>query len=614
MNNVLTTALIIVMGAVSVCAQSDSTSADSTSVAFQPVTVTAGLTSLPATRAPYSVAVIDSASLMQQPVRAVTDALAYVPGVDLRQRGAIGIQSDISIRGGTFEQTAVMLDGMRLNDVQTGHNTMSLPIMPSDVERIEVIKGGAARFFGAGALDGAVNIVLRQPTGTSTGTPMFKVSLTGGDAGLWEGRISTSLTTGIVGHQLGGQYLKHNGWQPNTDAMLASAMYRASVQTETTQASFILGVNAKEFGANGFYSPRFPDQWEKVTTYLGLATITTSVADDLDLTVRTSGRVNFDEFLLKRDDPSFYRNTHRTDQYQLQSGLQWYHEHGSTSVLLEGGHDAINSSNLGVHDRLRGNVMVEHVRMISNVRLSAGVGVLSFSDREPLITGGVEGTMNFTPTEQIVDVFYASVQRSGRIPTYTDLYYQDPQTTGNPDLLPEHAMTAEVGWRRSVDRYSVQAAVFGRYGTDLIDYAIDPATGKATAANITSVDIMGVDLSGTASINVLWLSSIRLGVLLQDVGSSAPTDTRYVADNLSVQCIMDTRWQLPLEIEASYILRVLERVTDPEVHVVHDVRCSRWFGMIGIMAEVTNISSEQYIETGWAVIPPRWFRFSVLVS
>lgn len=588
--------------------EKDSVTADSLFLNLRSVEVTAGLVPERLTKAPFSVEVVDSVSLSSQPVRSLTDALAYVPGVDIRRRGALGIQTDVAIRGGTFEQTAIMLNGIRLNDVQTGHNTLSIPFLPSDIERIEVVKGGAARFFGAGALDGAVNIITKQ-----TANNALTASLVGGDVGYVEGRLSGSMITGPVAHRISVQGLKHNGWIPNTDAEVYSAMYQTSLHKDTWNASVLLGVNSKAFGANGFYTPKFPDQFEKVLTYLLGATASTVLDSLSDLTFRLASRVNHDDFVLRRYDPDFYHNIHRTDAHLMQVGYKRGTETESVATLIEFGSDAISSTNLGNHQRFRGSIMAQYAVELGLLNLSGGIGVMLFSDRASLPTGGVEATFDVSSTANANNVFFGNVQRSGRIPTYTELYYTDPQTTGNANLVPEHAITAELGYRSSAASHHVQASAFVRMGQNIIDYAID-SMGLATAANITTVNVGGIDVSSTFAFNSSFIRSIKAGLTLQQVNASSPQPTRYVADNLAILGILETRFFLPLGIQANYLLRVVERVTNSTVYGSHDLKINRTIGMLTAFAEVTNISNVSYVETGYIPIPPRWFRAGMSVT
>lgn len=587
----------------------DSLRRDTAVTTLRPVTVIASISRMDPVRAPFSLAVVRAADLQAQPVRAVSDALVYVPGVDLRQRGPLGVQSDVAIRGGTFEQTAVMIDGMRLNDVQTGHNTFSLPFLPSDIERIEVVKGGAARALGAGAMDGAVNIVLKQPTSV----PTLNASVMGGDAAFREARVSASIGSETLSHRLSAQLMEHAGWAPSTDVSLQTAMYHGVMSLGETRTSLILGGSSKAFGANGFYTSSFPEAWEKVTTYIGGAAFEAPLAENIDVSVRALARFNHDEFRLKRDDPSFYTNTHSTEQYTVQGRLTRSSEHRATSLLIDGGSDAINSSNLGVRDRVRGSMIVEHVERFGDVRVTVGGGVVAFSDQLPLPTGGFDVSYSLAQEDQTDNVMFASVQTNGRIPTYTDLYYSDPVTTGNPNLLLERATTAEIGYRRATASSMLSIALYARDGWNMIDFVFDTA-GNSRAENITSVEIRGIDASYSATLSFGPLQYVRIGLMYQSVKGSAAARTRFVADNLRTQVIAETRWELPFGIQASYIPRIIERVTTPTLYLVHDVRLMRTIGAVTLTAEATNLTDQRFVETGWVVVPPRWARLGAAVQ
>jgi iron complex outermembrane receptor protein len=599
-----------VVGAFDVYARGEDVQQKDTTVYRLPaVTVISSISRMDPIHAPFSLAVVKAEDIQAQPIRAVSDVLAYIPGVDLRQRGPLGVQSDIAIRGGTFEQTAIMIDGLRLNDVQTGHNTFSIPFLPDDIERVEVVKGGAARSLGSGAMDGAVNIVLKRPTSE----PSLQASIMGGDASYREARLSASIGSDVMTHRISAQYMEHAGWVPSSDVALQTAMYNGVLTLGETRTSVILGLSNKAFGANGFYTPSFPEQWEKITTFIGGATFDAPLSDNIEMSVRALARLNDDEFRLKRNDPAFYTNTHSTQQYTVQGRLTRRDEDRATSLLVDAGSDAINSSNLGKHDRVRGSVIIEHVERLGDLRITLGGGVVAFSDRIPLPTGGVDASYMLSQASSSSDIVYASVQTNGRIPTYTDLYYEDPSTTGNPNLVPERATTAEVGYRHVTPTTSLSIAFYARDGKNMIDYAID-SDGNATAENITDVDVRGIDCSYSMQLELGPLAFLRIGLMYQDVMASARTITAYVADNLRTQGILETRWKLPFDVRGAYIARAVERVTKPTVYVVHDIRLMRSFGSVTITAEATNLTDQRFIETGWVVVPPRWARLGAAVT
>jgi len=81
------------------------------------------------------------------------------PSIDPQERAPGGVQSDLSIRGSTFGQTLVLIDGLRVNDAQTGHHNLDLPIPLDSIDRIEVLHGAGSTFYGADAMGGPVNFI-----------------------------------------------------------------------------------------------------------------------------------------------------------------------------------------------------------------------------------------------------------------------------------------------------------------------------------------------------------------------------------------------------------------------------------------------------------------------
>ena len=109
------------------------------------------------------------------------------PSIDIRERGGKAVQSDISIRGGSCDQTQVMLNGINFTDVRTGHQTHSLPIDMECVSGIELLDG----VQGVGAYAGAVNFKT---------APLYerylRLHLTGGQHGYLYSNISGAVAAG----------------------------------------------------------------------------------------------------------------------------------------------------------------------------------------------------------------------------------------------------------------------------------------------------------------------------------------------------------------------------------------------------------------------------------
>jgi iron complex outermembrane receptor protein len=579
------------------------------------IVVTASRESVPLDRAPRTIDVVDRQMLERLPIRSLQEALQWLPGVDVRQRGPLGVQADLSIRGGGFEQTAVLLDGMRMNDMQTGHHSMNVPLLPEDIDRIEVVKGGASRLFGASALDGAVNIIPR-----TSGPDRVWASATGGDFGLYDLRLGSTVNTGAMHHRLSTQYLRADGDRPNTDARIEMLNYSGSLPMESGSVSLHGGVVSKTFGANGFYTPRFPTAWEHtVTWYAGIST--RHVLDEAwSITARALYRINTDDFQLRREDPLFFRNLHRTDQATAQVITTHTSAAGRTSVSLEVGSDRIESTNLGNHDRIRGFATVDHVvDLTDDMLIGGGIGMMTFSDRLPIPVGGIDWSWRTAEGSRI----YATVNRSGRIPTYTDLFYRDGTTEGNPNLTLEYSTTMEGGLVHMVGLdWTVTAAAYGRFATNVIDYAQNTET-TFRAANIGNVDIAGIEASVRwMDPSAILLQTFRVSANWQDVQSTAPVLTRYSADHLRWQAVVETGWSLPLDLQATFLVRIIQRngviesrtLGNDDVRVIGDLRLWMQFDGFRLVGEVTNLWNTRWIESGWVVMPQRWGRLGIEVA
>lgn len=128
---------------------------------------------LPFSKQNRNIWIIDNQQIKNLPSRSVSELLSYVTGVDVRQRGPGGVQADISIDGGTFDQTLVLINGIKVSDPQTGHNMMNLPISVDDIDHIEVLRGSASRIYGTNALTGAINIVTKAVVRTGVSANVF---------------------------------------------------------------------------------------------------------------------------------------------------------------------------------------------------------------------------------------------------------------------------------------------------------------------------------------------------------------------------------------------------------------------------------------------------------
>src|ERR1035437_1725973 len=207
------------------------------------------------------VKVIGKEEIQSAPVQSLQDLLEYSLNVDVRQRGNYGVQADISIRGGSFDQVLILLNGININDPQTGHHSLNLPVSFDAIERIEILEGPASRIYGLNAFSGAINII----TGTSTGSNL-KARLSGGQFGYYDSGLSGNIVTGKLTNFISVDHRSSDGYIKNTDFKLTDAYYLGKLATSAGIIELQAGNSDRAFGANSFYTPAYPDQYEKVNT------------------------------------------------------------------------------------------------------------------------------------------------------------------------------------------------------------------------------------------------------------------------------------------------------------------------------------------------------------
>ncbi|HPR74412.1 MAG TPA: TonB-dependent receptor plug domain-containing protein, partial [Bacteroidales bacterium] len=192
--------------------QQDNDSLEVKAYGLGDVVVTAGRTPIQIQRAARFVAVITKSDIERSPAQNLNDLLRYIAGVDIRQRGPLGAQADLSIRGGTYDQTLILLNGVNITDPQTGHHNLNLPVDLESIERVEILQGPAAKSFGPNAFNGAINII----TGNSK---PYHIRLSGmlGQYGLYKASVNISNTIGDFGHFLSISRMSSDGYIKNTD-------------------------------------------------------------------------------------------------------------------------------------------------------------------------------------------------------------------------------------------------------------------------------------------------------------------------------------------------------------------------------------------------------------
>ncbi len=561
---------------------------------------------IPFTISSRSISVLEAEELETLPVQSISGALGFVPGVDVRRRGAMGVQADLSIRGGTFEQSLVLLNGIKLTDPQTGHHMLNLPLNLDNVERIVILKGPGARAFGQNAFAGAINIITRIPEDR-------KISIANYYGSFNSYGITASLA---LPDEKYGQYVSFSrdasdGYRYNTDYSINNLFYQSELKVGARSTLQVQGgYTDREFGANGFYaSPDANEQWETIQTGLLSLSYNTRFNKAVELKARAYWRRNDDEYLFVRGQPEIYQNIHQTNVLGGEVNSTIEGKLGTSGFGMEWREEVIESTNLGDWQRSNFGVFAEHHFRLGKFDVTPGLYVNWYSDFGWNAFPGIDAGLLVTPKTRL----FASVGRSFRIPTYTDLYYEDPANLGNENLEPENAMSYEAGFRYTDSFLYLQASYFIRNSNNLIDWIKETEESRWEPRNFTGLQVSGLEFSVEADPSLLEKSSPFTHLSLSYTWIDANLDeaqnvtSRYVLENVRHQLTGRANYRFLKSFSHSVAARFLDRVTLDNYWLV-DTRLTWQQNNVKLFAEVANVFDKDYTEVNLVPMPGRWFR------
>jgi outer membrane cobalamin receptor len=581
------------MASLSVFAQTSSTQI---SPVLTTVTVLGSPTPVLVGESARSVVVIDT---QEHPLafNTVEDYLRTDSSVQINQRGSGGYPADISIRGTSFEQTLVLLDGFRVNDSQSGHNNLDLPVPLAAMANIEVLHGAGSTLYGADALGGVVDFVTERPT--------IKSLWVSGGVGSFDENQQTFVGNYAQGkkwaEQLAGHREYSSGFMYDRDFRNENLSSQSWLTTALGATNVLLGGSDTPFGANNFYGGNYPS-YERTKGWF--ASIRQDLGKKTD--VGYAYRRHTDNYILIRDDPSGYANNHITTSWQaIAQRKEIFRKNDGVYYGLDFDGDSIDSNNLGKHARNWGSGYADlDLRSWKRGTISAGA-------REEIISGGYdvfspEGAAAFwiLPTLKA----RASAGYGFRLPDYTELYYSDPVTEGNASLKPESAWNCEGGFDW-FPRRGVGVSMTGFYSPqkNFIDYVRPSSTAKWVATNLPEFSFAGtetslmwrVNASEQVNLSWTWLASAPSDVLN---GQQLEDGFNYPVHNAVFNWYAGVgRW-----------FTVNNRVTVDQrlqqtAYPVWDVSLVRERGRVQPFVQMTNLGNTGYDEIPGVPMPGRGF-------
>ena len=607
------------------------------------VVVTGSRAPLTALQSAKIVKVITADDIHRAAVETVNDVLKLATGVDVRQRGGFGVQTDISINGGTFDQITILLNGVNISNPQTGHNASDFPVALADIDHIEVLEGAASRLFGTSAFNGAINIVTKKAQNDG-----ISASVEGGSFGSFgaQGRVQTAFETGKWTHaySVSGGYKRSDGGTDNSDFEKGQGYGNLSFSYDQRFDIIAqLGIATQSYGANTFYSAKYNNQYEK--TDHGLASLNLSLHNQ-EKTWEIAPQFYYNKF---KDHYQLIRGTQIGENYHdldvygggLNANVAW--ALGKTAVGFDISKECIYSTALGEElaekdykdisgsdrqytrkgERTNTNIMLEHNFIFGGFTLSAGVLANKNTglDNDFRFYPGVD--MSYRPNDNWK--FYASWNKALRMPTYTDLYINNVVQQGDLTLTPEKNSTFKVGTQYRQTGFAATVSGFYAHGTNMIDWVQTSVTeqndSKYHVMNIGKLNNMGYNVDATIYMRELvpnsFITRIKLGYAY--IYQDHKTETNilkslYALEYLKHKAVFGLDHQIWSKLSASWSVRWQQRMNGYHPYTKVDCKLMWDEKKYNIFVKADNITCHRYYDLTAVKQPGLWIMAGASVN
>jgi vitamin B12 transporter len=562
------------------------------------IIITSSRIDLPFSQNSRTITVISSEDIKQSAATNVADLLQQFAGVDIRRRGTSGMQADLYIRGGSFDQTLLLIDGIKVEDAQTGHHTMNMALPIQVIERIEIIKGPAARVFGQNAFTGAVNIVTKKSQEN-----LVTLGIQAGSFGQKNASATVASSLENSSHLVHVSRNLSDGYRYNTDYDNQNYFIKSTFNKKALPIEMISSFSERKFGANGFYaSPSAINQYEETQT--SLVGFSTDIKNEkLTLKPRMYWRRNQDEYIYVRKDPSIYRNLHQTNKVGAELNAEYKSNLGVTGFGVDVAKVYLSSNNLGQRHRFMTTLFLEHLFKLADEKLdiTPGIAVNYFSDFKFHAFPGID--LGYRLNDNLKA--YGNIGYTYRIPTYTDLYYSDPTSVGDENLNPEEAIAEELGLKYNTSNFSASLAFFNRDSNNLIDYVKENETDRWQATNIIGLNTKGFEANTNYNFKIgAFNQALNLSYtfLEDDIKSIDVNFSRYSINSLKHQVTSRLSTSFIKNVSQSIVYKYAER-TSGDSYTVVDASLNLNLKAFEISVIANNIFNTEYTETNLVPMP-----------
>jgi iron complex outermembrane receptor protein len=617
------------------CVFQTSFSQDSTSIDMSELSVTANIINTEIKNVGRNITVIDRKMIENSPVKTLDGVLQYALNVDVRSRSAFGVQADISIRGGHYDQTLILVDGIKVNDPQTGHHSLNIPVPFSMIDRIEILQGGTSRVFGPSAFSGVINIITKKISENLVSANLGMGSYGSKNAAINTGLIFKQNTASVsLEHLDSDGYIKNTAFKKQSISATLGRIYSKG------SLDLNFGAMANQFGASNFYHPKFYKQYEEVDSRLVNLSWKHKFGRKLSGILMINQRkhhdlYDFDDYLGSKKFSSV--NFHITSVFDAEWKFKLDNNLGQTAFGAEYRIEKVLSNRLGdnlaepqvVDAELFPNVFYnksktrdnfsffgEHQKRWNKFNLSAGTLANYNSQFGLAFYPGID--LSYFSSQNAS--FYASANRSLRYPTFTELYLNTSTVKADPNLKPEKAMSFEVGHKYQSKMYSSVFSVFYRKTTDAIDKVKRPELNVPTMENIDDINMFGIELSQQILLDnyVKFLKKLSFNYAFlkadrNEDGFQSFYTLNYLKQKFSAGLFLQPIKNSSLAIWYTHKNRagnyqwdaVSPLLAYPKVNLL-DIRLSQQIGKITLFVDANNVFDRTYFEHGFVQLPGRW--------
>jgi len=612
--------LLLILSSVPTLLLAQQSQTDSTQL--QEVHIQGNRLQIPVNQSSRNIQIISQKEIQSLPSTSINEVLRYAAGVDIRQRGPFGTQADVGIDGGSFDQTILLVNGIKFSDPQTGHHMLNIPVPLEAIERIEILRGPASRIFGINGLTGAINIVTKKADSHSIfahtyAGSSFENREEEGKKGIYWGKgiqLGGTISTEKQQHQLYLTKENSNGQRYNTASDNEKIFYQNQFQFNDRNAlQMMAGYINNEFGANGYYAaPGDKESEEHVETVHYSLASTHQLGNKWFISPRFSHRYNEDDYRYYRNDLSKGRSKHYTHTLSGELNASYKSAYGDLGLGLETRQEKISSSNIGKHERVNFGAYTEfRTSHIKNFLINLGAYVNYNSDYDWQVFPGIDVSYLIGNYWQIA----ASTGSSQRIPTFTDLYLnQRPANIGNPELVSENAWQHDLTLKFNKDRIAAKAGYFYRDIDNFIDWTRESTAVPYQAMNLGKNQVHGVLVNFSFLQPFGGDQSLRFQVDYNYLDPSIINKTenkilKYGIKSLKHQLVGTLSYEVK-EWSFTTANRYLERISGTP-YFVSDFRVGYQRNNFRVYGDVQNIFDEEYLEIEAVPLLGRWVTLGV---